>query len=66
MRFLTLQRPPPEMSFNEFKSELVEKAREFVRGSGRCREAIAEHMAEFIRDGNVRRRLYTRRWRRIG
>jgi hypothetical protein len=54
MRFLTLQRPPPEMSFREFKAELVERAREFVQGSGRCRELIAHNMSEFIKDGSVR------------
>lgn len=53
LRFLTLQRPPPEMSFREFKGELVGRAREFVKGSGKCREAIAENMADFIRDGSV-------------
>lgn len=54
MRFLTLQRPPPEMSFREFKGELVDRAREFVQGSGKCRELIAHNMSEFIRDGSVR------------
>lgn len=53
LRFLTLQRPPPEMSFQEFKEELVGRAREFVKGSGKCREVIAENMADFIRDGSV-------------
>ncbi|GAA6060970.1 hypothetical protein JCM10212_006552 [Sporobolomyces blumeae] len=53
MRYLTLQRPPPEMSFHEFKTELVAKAREFVRGSGKCRELIAVNMGDFIQDGNV-------------
>lgn len=55
MRYLTLQRPPPEMSFAQFKKELVTRAREFVRGSGRCRDIIAAHMGSFIQDGNVRR-----------
>ncbi|GAA5913133.1 hypothetical protein JCM6882_005797 [Rhodosporidiobolus microsporus] len=53
MRYLTLQRPPPEMSFKEFKEELVERAREFVRGSGRCRDLISQHMSDFIRDGST-------------
>jgi len=53
MRYLTLQRPPPEMSFKEFKSELVARAREFVKGSGKCRELIAVNMGDFIQDGSV-------------
>ncbi|POY76700.1 hypothetical protein BMF94_0292 [Rhodotorula taiwanensis] len=53
MRYLTLQRPPPEMSFAQFKKELVTRAREFVRGSGRCRDIIAAHMGSFIQDGNT-------------
>ncbi|BGP38186.1 translation initiation factor eIF-2B subunit alpha [Rhodotorula kratochvilovae] len=53
MRYLTLQRPPPEMSFAEFKQELVGRAREFVRGSGRSREVIAANMSNFIQDGNT-------------
>ncbi|GJN88344.1 hypothetical protein Rhopal_001309-T1 [Rhodotorula paludigena] len=52
MRYLTLQRPPPEMSFAEFKSELVQRAREFVRNSSKCRDAIAVNMSSFIQDGN--------------
>ncbi|BGP30297.1 translation initiation factor eIF-2B subunit alpha [Rhodotorula toruloides] len=52
LRFLTLQRPPPEMSFREFKTELVSRAREFVRDSGKCRATIAAHMSNFIQDGN--------------
>ncbi|GAA6037013.1 hypothetical protein JCM8097_005508 [Rhodosporidiobolus ruineniae] len=51
IRYLTLQRP--ETSFREFKAELVQKAREFVKGSGRCRELIARNMSDFIRDGNT-------------
>ncbi|GEM11698.1 translation initiation factor eIF-2B alpha subunit [Rhodotorula toruloides] len=53
LRFLTLQRPPPEMSFREFKAELVSRAREFVRDSGKCRATIAAHMSNFIQDGNT-------------
>ncbi|TNY17034.1 hypothetical protein DMC30DRAFT_406953 [Rhodotorula diobovata] len=53
MRYLTLQRPPPEMSFAEFKRELVGRAREFVRGSGRSRDVIAANMSNFIQDGNT-------------
>lgn len=33
----------------------VERAREFVKGSGRCRELISANMADFIVDGNVSR-----------
>ena len=55
LRFLTLQRPPPEMSFVQFKRELVGRAREFVKGSGRCREVIADSAAAFVRDGSVSR-----------
>lgn len=55
MRYLTLQRPPPEMSFAQFKRELVNRAREFVNGSGRCRDMIAAHMGSFIQDGHVSR-----------
>ncbi|KAI5481382.1 translation initiation factor eIF-2B alpha subunit [Pseudohyphozyma bogoriensis] len=51
LRFVILSRPPPEMSFKEFKEELVETANELVRGSTKCREAIAQHTADFIRDG---------------
>ena len=51
LRFLTLQRPGK--SFTRFKENLVERGREFVKGSGRCRELIAENMAEFIKDGSV-------------
>lgn len=54
LRFLTLQRPPPEMSFAQFKNELVERANEFVRDSGTCRDRIAETMNGFIADGYVR------------
>ncbi|CEQ42700.1 SPOSA6832_04562 [Sporobolomyces salmonicolor] len=53
MRYLTLQRPPPEMSFREFKGELVAKAREFVKGSGKCRELIAVDMSDFVQDGSA-------------
>jgi len=53
MRYLTLQRPPPEMSFDEFKKELVARAREFTKGSGKCRELIAVNMSDFIQDGSV-------------
>ncbi|GAA6001250.1 hypothetical protein JCM10207_007486 [Rhodosporidiobolus poonsookiae] len=53
LRYLTIQRPPPEMSFREFKAELVERAREFVRGSSRCRDLISRNMAPFIRDGST-------------
>ena len=53
LRFLTIQRPPPEMSFAEFRAELVQTAQDFVRGSGRCRTVIAENMANFIPDGSV-------------
>lgn len=53
LRFLTLQRPPPEMSFPEFKSELVSRAREFVNGSGKCRDLIAQNTSDFIVDGSV-------------
>ncbi|GAA5919947.1 hypothetical protein JCM1841_000063 [Sporobolomyces salmonicolor] len=53
MRYLTLQRPPPEMSFREFKGELVAKAREFVKGSGKCRELIAVDMSDFVQDGST-------------
>ncbi|GAA5951593.1 hypothetical protein JCM8115_005191 [Rhodotorula mucilaginosa] len=53
MRYLTLQRPPPEMSFDQFKKELVTRAREFVRGSGRCRDIIAAHTSSFIQDGST-------------
>ncbi|BGP54098.1 translation initiation factor eIF-2B subunit alpha [Rhodotorula sphaerocarpa] len=52
MRYLTLQRPPPEMSFAQFKRGLVTRAREFVNGSGRCRDMIAAHMGSFIQDGH--------------
>jgi translation initiation factor eIF-2B subunit alpha len=41
------------MSFSEFKAELADRAREFVVGSGRCRELISEGMTDFIRDGSV-------------
>jgi len=61
MRYLTLQRPPPEMSFKEFKSELVARAREFVKGSGKCRELIAVNMGDFIQDGSVSSTLRFRR-----
>ncbi|KAL8280445.1 hypothetical protein RQP46_007093 [Phenoliferia psychrophenolica] len=53
LRFLTIQRPPPEMSFAEYRRELEREAKEFVRGSGRCRTVIAENMADFITDGSV-------------
>ncbi|KAM0746123.1 nagb/rpia/CoA transferase-like protein [Meredithblackwellia eburnea MCA 4105] len=53
LRFLTVQRPPPEMSFQEFKKELVKTVRDFVKGSGRCRRVIAENMADFVRDESV-------------
>lgn len=53
MRFLTLQRPSSEMSFNEFKTELVARAREFVNGVGKCRELIAEYCQEFILNDSV-------------
>ncbi|GAA5947413.1 hypothetical protein JCM3765_001667 [Sporobolomyces pararoseus] len=53
MRYLTLQRPPPEMSFDEFKKELVARAREFTKGSGKCRELIAVNMSDFIQDGST-------------
>ena len=53
LRFLTIQRPPPEMSFAEFRAELVQTAKEFVRGSGRCRTVIAETTADFLTDGSV-------------
>ncbi|GAA5931584.1 translation initiation factor eIF2B subunit alpha [Sporobolomyces koalae] len=53
LRYLTLQRPPPEMGFKEFKMELVARAREFVKGSGKCRELIAVNMSDFIQDGNT-------------
>ncbi|KAM0792562.1 hypothetical protein ACM66B_005226 [Microbotryomycetes sp. NB124-2] len=53
IRFLTLQRPPPELSFQEFKQELVSRAREFVKGSGRCRELISKAMFDFIQDGST-------------
>lgn len=54
LRFLTLQRPPPSMSFTDFKRELVETAKDFVKGSGKCRELIAENTLDFIREGSVR------------
>ncbi|KAK4058599.1 translation initiation factor eIF-2B subunit alpha [Microbotryomycetes sp. JL221] len=53
IRFLTLQRPAPEMSFEEFKMELVNRAREFVRGSGRCRDLISKAMFDFVQDGST-------------
>ncbi|GAA5971538.1 hypothetical protein JCM11641_000633 [Rhodosporidiobolus odoratus] len=53
MRYLTLQRPSADMSFENFKTALVDRAREFVRESGRCRDIIAEHMGDFIRDGST-------------
>ncbi|GAA6011565.1 hypothetical protein JCM11491_004690 [Sporobolomyces phaffii] len=53
LRYLTLQRPPPEMSFDEFKKELVARAREFTKGSGKCRELIAVNMSDFIQDGST-------------
>ncbi|BGP14107.1 hypothetical protein JCM10213_002404 [Rhodosporidiobolus nylandii] len=53
MRYLTLQRPGPDQSFRDFKAELVERAREFVAGSGKCRDLISEHMGGFIRDGST-------------
>ncbi|SGZ22900.1 BQ5605_C022g09558 [Microbotryum silenes-dioicae] len=51
LRFLTLQRPSPDTSFQEFKAELVARAREFVHESGRCRQLISSGMNEFVRDG---------------
>ncbi|GAA5868947.1 hypothetical protein JCM8547_003229 [Rhodosporidiobolus lusitaniae] len=53
MRFITLQRPDPNRSFRDFKAELVDRAKEFVRGSGHCRELIARNMSDFIRDGST-------------
>lgn len=53
LRFLTLQRPPPSMSFTDFKRELVETAKDFVKGSGKCRELIAENTLDFIREGST-------------
>ncbi|GAA5882576.1 hypothetical protein JCM16303_002051 [Sporobolomyces ruberrimus] len=53
MRYITLQRPPPEMGFDEFKRELVARAREFTKGSGKCRELIAVNMSDFIQDGST-------------
>lgn len=44
------------MSFVEFKRELVARAREFTKGSGKCRELIAINMSDFIQDGSVRNR----------
>lgn len=55
LRFLTLQRPGK--SFSRFKEDVVERGMEFVRGSGRCREVIAENLAEFIKDGSVSQTL---------
>lgn len=53
LRFLTIQRLSPDQSFDEFKAELVQRAREFVEGSGRCREIIAAHVATFVKDDSV-------------
>jgi translation initiation factor eIF-2B subunit alpha len=41
------------MGFDEFKKELVARAREFTKGSGKCRELIAVNMSDFIQDGSV-------------
>ncbi|SCV68921.1 BQ2448_1941 [Microbotryum intermedium] len=43
----------PDASFQDFKAELVARAREFVKESGRCRQLISVGMNEFVRDGAV-------------
>ena len=53
LRFLTIQRLSPDQSFDEFKGELVKRAREFVEGSGRCRDIIAAHITTFVKDDSV-------------
>jgi hypothetical protein len=53
LRFLTIQRLSPDQSFDEFKTELVKRAREFVEGSGRCRDIIAAHITTFVKDDSV-------------
>jgi hypothetical protein len=55
LRFLTIQRLSPDQSFDEFKAELVKRAREFVEGSGRCRDIIAAHITTFVKDDSVSR-----------
>ena len=41
------------MSFSEFKTELVARARDFVNRSGKCRDLIAENTSNFIVDGST-------------
>lgn len=53
-RFITLQRLEAGMSFREFKSEITERAREFVKGSPRCRSSIVENIQPFLAEGSVR------------
>lgn len=53
LRFLTIQRLSPDQSFDEFKAELVDRASEFVEGSGRCRDIIAAHVTTFVKDDSV-------------
>jgi translation initiation factor eIF-2B subunit alpha len=59
LRFVSLQRPPSEMSFERFKAELVQRMKEFVEGtSEKCRRVIAENCNQFITDGSVSHALF--------
>lgn len=54
LRFVSLQRPPVEMSFERFKEELVGRMQEFVQGTTeKCRRVIAQNCDQFITDGSV-------------
>lgn len=53
MRFVTIQRLSPDQDFGQFKKDLVQRAREFVDGSGRARDRIASSMQPFIQDDKV-------------
>lgn len=53
MRFVTLQRPSLNQSFDSYKRSLASEARAFVKGSQVCAKKIINEASMFIQDGAV-------------
>ena len=53
LRFVTLQRPPPTLSFDAHKRALARLARDFVRRAPELAILIANEAAKFVNDGST-------------
>ena len=53
LRFVSLQTPPPGLSFEAHKRNVCQRARDFVRDSQLCSDRIVKEAAAFISDAQI-------------